>query len=92
MWRRATSTNCGSCRAAQTATTWPRAKNARPAIPTERPVGFSPDMAQDAAALQRWRAYLASLDLPETEFGVVLEDIWPLLSASCARLVGAAVE
>lgn len=61
-------------------------------VPTERPVGLSPAMAQDAAALQRWRAYLASLDLPETDFGVVLADIWTLLSASCARLVGAALE
>ena len=61
-------------------------------IPTERPVGLSPAMAQDAAALQRWRAYLASLDLPVADFAAVLEDIWTLLSASCARLVGTAVE
>src|SRR3546814_6433148 len=36
-WRRATSTNCGSCRAAQTERAWPIAQRARPAIQSRRP-------------------------------------------------------
>lgn len=55
-------------------------------IPAERPVGLSQDMADDPAAQKRWRAYVASLDLPDVAFGEVLDEIWTTLSASCARL------
>lgn len=58
-------------------------------VPTELPVGLSPAMAQDAAARQRWRAYIESLDLPAMDYGDVLADIWASLAPSCARLVSA---
>ncbi|OJW73698.1 MAG: hypothetical protein BGO57_14895 [Sphingomonadales bacterium 63-6] len=54
-------------------------------IPVERPVGLSEAMALDPAAEQRWRAYIASLELPPLHFSDVLDEIWSLLSASCAR-------
>lgn len=60
-------------------------------IPTERPIGLSQVMAQDGAAQRRWRAYVASLDLPAMDFGEVLEEIWAPLSASCARVTSGAV-
>jgi predicted nucleotidyltransferase component of viral defense system len=59
-------------------------------IPVERPVGLSQAMAKDAATLRRWRAYVASLDLPEMDLGEVLDEIWAPLSASCARLTSGA--
>jgi hypothetical protein len=43
-------------------------------------------MAEDAAAQQRWRAYVESLELPVPDFTDVLEDIWALLAPSCVRL------
>lgn len=55
-------------------------------VPNERPPGLSTAMAEDAAAQQRWRAYVESLDLPIPEFAGVLDDIWALLAPSCARL------
>jgi predicted nucleotidyltransferase component of viral defense system len=55
-------------------------------IPNERPSGLSAAMAEDAAAQQRWRAYVESLELPVPDFADVLEDIWALLATSCARL------
>jgi predicted nucleotidyltransferase component of viral defense system len=57
-------------------------------IPDERPTGLSTAMAEDAAALRRWRAYMESLDLPVPDFGDVLGEIWALLAPSCARLKG----
>lgn len=57
-------------------------------IPVERPVGLSLNMADDPAARQRWRAYVASLDLPEVTLGAVLDEIWATVSMSCARLAG----
>lgn len=55
-------------------------------IPLERPVGLSAEMAQDAAARQRWKAYIASLNLQAVELGQVLDDIWATLEPSCIRL------
>ncbi len=55
-------------------------------IPNERPSGVSAAMAEDAAAQQRWRAYVESLELPVPDFAEVLDDIWALLAPSCARL------
>lgn len=57
-------------------------------IPIERPIGLSLDMAEDPAAQQRWRAYVASLDLPNVALGEVLGEIWATFSVSCARLTG----
>lgn len=59
-------------------------------IPVECPVGLSQDMAEDPATQQRWRAYVASLDLPEVALAEVLDEIWTRLSASCARLASGA--
>lgn len=55
-------------------------------VPQERPVGLSVAMAEDAAAQQRWKAYLASLELPPIELGQVIDEIWAGLEPSCARL------
>lgn len=55
-------------------------------IPSARPPGLSTAMAEDAAAQQRWRAYVESLNLTVPEFAGVLDDIWTLLAPSCARL------
>jgi hypothetical protein len=55
-------------------------------VPKERPSGLSVAMAEDAAAQQRWRAYVESLELPVPDFTDVLEDIWALLAPSCVRL------
>lgn len=61
------------------------ARRATP-IPNECPPGLSAAMAEDAAAQQRWRAYVEFLDLAVPEFAGVLDDIWTLLAPSCARL------
>jgi len=61
------------------------ARRATP-IPNERPPGLSTAMAEDAAAQQRWRAYVESLDLAAPEFAGVLDDIWANIAPSCARL------
>jgi predicted nucleotidyltransferase component of viral defense system len=58
----------------------------RTPVPKERPSGLSAAMAEDAAAQQRWRAYVESLELPVPDFTDVLEDIWALLAPSCVRL------
>lgn len=57
------------------------------AIPRLRPVGLSAAMAEDAAAQQRWKAYVASLELPPVELGQVIDEIWANLEPSCTRLV-----
>ena len=58
-------------------------------IPQERPVGLSIAMAEDTAARQRWKAYMASLELPPVEFGQVIDEIWAMLAPSCTRLAKA---
>lgn len=55
-------------------------------LPTERPVGLSAAMAEDAQAQRRWRAYVESLELAVPDFVEVLDDIWALLAPSCVRL------
>jgi predicted nucleotidyltransferase component of viral defense system len=55
-------------------------------IPYQRPTGLSETMAKDAAAKQRWRAYVESLELPVPDFAEVLDEIWAFLAPSCARL------
>lgn len=55
-------------------------------VPSDRPVGLSETMAQDADAGRRWRAYIDSLELPAVDFAEVLDDIWALLALSCSRL------
>lgn len=58
-------------------------------IPHDRPVGLSASMAEDAAAQQRWKAYMASLELPPVELGQVIDEIWANLEPSCTRLMKA---
>lgn len=58
-------------------------------IPQERPVGLSVAMADDPAAQQRWKAYLASLEQPHSELGQVIDEIWTVLEPSWARLAKA---
>jgi predicted nucleotidyltransferase component of viral defense system len=55
-------------------------------VPSDRPVGLSETMAQDADVGRRWRAYIESLELPALNFAEVLDDIWALLAPSCSRL------
>jgi predicted nucleotidyltransferase component of viral defense system len=55
-------------------------------VPSDRPIGLSKTMAQDADAGRRWRAYIESLELPALNFAEVLDDIWALLAPSCSRL------
>ena len=55
-------------------------------VPSDRPVGLSETMTQDADAGRRWRAYIESLELPALDFSEVLDDIWALLATSCSRL------
>lgn len=59
-------------------------------VPGTCPPGLSDEMSGDAAAAQRWRAYIASLDHPELPFPDVLAEIWGSLAPSCARLQGTA--
>lgn len=61
----------------------------RTPIPSERPVGLSAAMAEDRAAQQRWKAYIASMELPFLPLGEVIDDIWGMLEPSCRRLGGA---
>lgn len=58
-------------------------------IPHDRPVGLSAAMAEDAAAQQRWKAYIASLELPPVGLGLVVDEIWANLGPSCVRLINA---
>ena len=55
-------------------------------VPSDRPVGLSETMAQDADAARRWRVYIESLEIPAQDFSEVLDDIWALLAPSCSRL------
>lgn len=55
-------------------------------IPIKCPAGLSAVMAEDAAAQQRWRAYMESLELPVPEFAGVLDGIWTLLAPCCVKL------
>ncbi|WP_298305647.1 nucleotidyl transferase AbiEii/AbiGii toxin family protein [uncultured Erythrobacter sp.] len=55
-------------------------------VPIERPVGLSAEMAEDDAAKQRWKAFIASLDLPLIELKQVIDEIWTTLQPSCTKL------
>ena len=55
-------------------------------VPIERPVGLSAEMAEDDAAKQRWKAFIASLDLPLIELKQVIDEIWATLQPSCTKL------
>jgi predicted nucleotidyltransferase component of viral defense system len=55
-------------------------------IPIERPVGLSAEMAEDDAAKRRWKAFIASLDLPLIELKQVIDEIWATLEPSCTKL------
>jgi len=56
-------------------------------IPSERPPGLSPTMAEDRAKQRQWGAYAASLDLEGIAFAVVVDAAWDLVGPSCKRLL-----
>lgn len=64
----------------------------RTAIPADRPPGLSADMIESADKQRQWRAYTASIGLDDVELGDVIDSIWALVGASCARLTAAHAE
>ena len=57
------------------------------AVPTERPVGLSPEMADDPNKQRQWNAYAASIELENVELQEVVDAIWALIGPACERLV-----
>lgn len=56
------------------------------AIPTERPGGLTPEMADDANKQRQWKAYAASIELEHVELREVVDAIWTLIGPACERL------
>lgn len=56
------------------------------AIPTERPAGLTPEMADDPNKQRQWKAYASSIDLESVELQEVIDAIWALTSPACKRL------
>ena len=56
------------------------------AIPAHRPPGLSDLMVNDPLALQRWRAYAGSLDIPGLALKEVCDAIWATVAPTCSRL------
>lgn len=56
------------------------------AIPTERPAGLTPEMADDPNKQRQWRAYAASIELENVELQEVVDAIWALIGPACERL------
>lgn len=56
-------------------------------IPSERPPGLSPAMAEDRTKQRQWGAYAASLDLEGIAFAAVLDAVWDFVGPSCKRLL-----
>ena len=57
------------------------------AVPTERPAGLTPEMANDANKQRQWNAYAASIELENVELLDVVDAIWALIGPACERLV-----
>jgi predicted nucleotidyltransferase component of viral defense system len=55
-------------------------------IPKSRPPGLSELVLGDLAKQGQWRAYTSSINLKNTTLGEVVDSIWGLVGASCARL------
>ena len=56
------------------------------AVPTERPAGLTPEMANDANKQRQWNAYAASIELENVELLDVVDAIWALIGPACERL------
>lgn len=56
------------------------------AIPTERPAGLTPEMADDPNKQRQWKAYAASIELENVELQEVVDAIWALIGPACERL------
>lgn len=56
------------------------------AMPTERPAGLTPEMADDANKQRQWKAYAASIELENVELLEVVDAIWTLIGPACERL------
>lgn len=56
------------------------------AIPTERPAGLTPEMANDANKQRQWNAYAASIELENVKLQEVVDAIWALIGPACERL------
>jgi len=59
------------------------------AVPTERPVGLTPEMANDANKQRQWNAYAASIELENAKLQEVVDAIWALIGPACERLTRA---
>ncbi len=59
------------------------------AIPTERPAGLTPEMADDPNKQRQWKAYAASIELENVELQEVVDAIWALIGPGCERLTRA---
>ena len=56
------------------------------AVPTERPAGLTPEMANDANKQRQWNAYASSIELKNVELQEVIDAIWALIGPACERL------
>lgn len=59
------------------------------AVPTERPAGLTPEMADDPNKQRQWKAYAASIELENVALQEVVEAIWALIGPACERLTRA---
>ena len=55
-------------------------------IPTERPAGLTPEMANDPNKQRQWYAYASSIELESVELLDVVDAIWALIGPACERL------
>ena len=58
-------------------------------IPSEPPVGLSPEFINDALKTTQWAAYAASIDLDDLSLESVVEKIWSYIGPACERLTAA---
>ncbi len=56
------------------------------AIPTERPAGLTPEMADDPNKQRQWNAYATSIELENVELLEVVDAIWAIIGPACERL------
>ena len=55
-------------------------------VPTERPAGLTPEMADDTNKQRQWNAYAASIELENVELQEVVDAIWSMIGPACERL------
>jgi len=56
------------------------------AIPTDRPAGLTPEMANDPNKQRQWNAYASSIELESVELQEVVDAVWVLIGPACERL------